>query len=116
MKIDILTLFPKMFRGPFDESIIKRAQEKKLIEVNIHNLRKWTADRHRTVDDRPYGGGPGMVMMVEPLVAAILDAKAASPGVKVAYLSPQGRRLDQARPTEQPAAPEVAPGQLPAPG
>ena len=60
MKIDILTLFPEMFRGPFDESIIKRAQEKKLVEINIHNLRQWAKDKHKTVDDRPFGGGAGM--------------------------------------------------------
>lgn len=57
MKIDILTLFPEMFKGPFDESIIKRAQVKGLVEINIHNLRKWAKDKHKTVDDRPYGGG-----------------------------------------------------------
>lgn len=75
MKIDILTLFPEMFKGPFDESIVKRAVDKKLVEINIHNLRKWTKDKHRTADDRPFGGGVGMVMMIEPIDLALQDLK-----------------------------------------
>ncbi len=75
MKIDILTLFPKMFKGPFDESIVKRAQEKKLVEIKIHNLRHWAKDKHKTVDDRPFGGGTGMVLMVEPIDHALRDLK-----------------------------------------
>ena len=71
MKIDILTLFPNMFTGPFDESIVKRAQDKKLVEINIHNLRKWTKDKYKTVDDKPYGGGTGMVMQIEPIFKAL---------------------------------------------
>ena len=62
MKIDVLTLFPGMFAGPLDESIIKRARERGLLDLNIQNLRDWTHDRHKTVDDRPFGGGPGMVL------------------------------------------------------
>jgi tRNA (guanine37-N1)-methyltransferase len=73
MIIDILTLFPKMFQGPFSESIIKRAQEKGLVKINIHNLRDWATDKRKTVDDRPYGGGPGMVMKVEPFDKALQD-------------------------------------------
>jgi tRNA (guanine37-N1)-methyltransferase len=79
MKIDILTLFPNMFKGPFDESIIKRAQEKNLIKIDIHNLRKWTKDKYQTVDDRPYGGGAGMVMMVEPISKALRALKVKTP-------------------------------------
>lgn len=75
MKIDILTIFPKMFQGPFEESIIKRAQDKGLVEIKIHDLRKWTTDKRGTVDDRPYGGGVGMVMMVEPIVKAIEELR-----------------------------------------
>jgi len=75
MKIDILTLFPEMFQGPFEESILKRAQEKGLVEINIHNLRKWTKDKRGTVDDRPYGGGVGMVLMVAPIAEAIGELK-----------------------------------------
>ena len=75
MKIDILTLFPEMFKGPFDESIVKRAREKSLVEVKIHDLRKWGLDDRRTVDDRPYGGGVGMVMRVDVIDNAITQLK-----------------------------------------
>ncbi len=99
MKIDIITLFPDMFKGPFDESIIRRAQDKSLVEINIHNLRKWTTDKRGTVDDRPYGGGVGMVMMVEPIAAAIEELKVKSfdktqdksAKCKVILLSPRGK-------------------------
>ncbi len=93
MKIDILTLFPDMFKGPFDESIIRRAQDKSLVEINIHNLRKWTTDKRGTVDDRPYGGGVGMVMMIEPIAEAIKELKAKSEErkAKVILLSPRGK-------------------------
>ena len=67
MKIDVLTLFPGMFTGPLDESIIRRARESGRLELAIHDLRDWTRDRHRTVDDEPYGGGPGMVLKPEPV-------------------------------------------------
>lgn len=101
MKIDILTLFPKMFTGPFDESIIKRAQEKEIIEINIHNLRKWTTDKHKTVDDRPFGGGAGMVLKVEPVYRALKELNPPlSPlgrGEKgnVILMTPQGKKLEQ---------------------
>ena len=75
MKIDILTLFPKMFEGPFRESILRRAQDKLLVEIKIHDLRKWGLDDRRTVDDRPYGGGPGMIMRVDVIDAAISDLR-----------------------------------------
>lgn len=75
MQIDILTLFPEMFKGPFDESIIKRAVNKHLIKIKIHNLRKWTKDQHKTVDDEPYGGGVGMLLKPEPILTAISDLK-----------------------------------------
>lgn len=75
MKIDILTLFPEMFAGPFSESIIKRAQEKKLINLNIHNLRDWAEDKHKVVDNPPYGGGPGMVMRVDVIDRAVTALK-----------------------------------------
>lgn len=73
MRIDILTLFPDMFKSVFSESIIKRARERKLIDIRIHNLRDWTRDRHKTADDRPFGGGPGMVLKPEPIFEAIED-------------------------------------------
>lgn len=75
MRIDIITLFPEMFQGPFDESIIKRAREKGLVKIEIHNLRKWAEDKHKTVDDRPYSGGVGMVLMVEPVYRALRELK-----------------------------------------
>jgi len=75
MKIDILTLFPKMFKGPFEESILRRAQDKSLVEIKIHNLRKWAKDKRGTVDDRSYGGGVGMVLMIQPIYDAIESLK-----------------------------------------
>src|SRR5436190_11398154 len=71
MRIDILTLFPRMFEGPFAESIVARAVAAGIVEIGIHNLRDWTHDRHRTVDDKPFGGGAGMVMKPAPLFEAI---------------------------------------------
>ncbi len=95
MKIDIITLFPEMFKGPFEESIIKRAQEKELVEINIHNLRDWATDKHKTLDDRPYGGGGGMVLMVEPIYKALKDLK--TKNSKVVLLTPQGKVFNQKR-------------------
>lgn len=89
MIIDIITLFPNMFQGPFEESIVKRAQDKSLVTINIHNLRKWTTDKRGTVDDRPYGGGVGMVIMAEPIVKAIEELK--SSNTKIILLSARGK-------------------------
>lgn len=93
MIIDILSLFPGYFKGPFDESMIKRAIEKELLKINLVDVRDYADNRHHKVDDRPYGGGPGMVMMPQPVSAAIRDAKKDKPG-RVIYLSPQGKLLD----------------------
>lgn len=93
MKIDVLTLFPGMFSGPLDESIVKRAREAGLLKLGIHNLRDWTHDRHKTVDDRPFGGGPGMLLKPEPIFEAV--EQLASEQTKVILLCPQGRRFDQ---------------------
>jgi len=93
MKIDIITLFPEMFAGPFDHSIVKRAKDKKLVQIRLHNLRTWTKDKHQTVDDRPYGGGPGMILMVEPLYRAITTLK--KNGSKVILLTPSGKTFNQ---------------------
>jgi tRNA (guanine37-N1)-methyltransferase len=71
VKIDVLTLFPAMFAGPLDESIIKRARQAGLLDLQLHQLRDWTHDRHKTVDDRPFGGGPGMLLKPEPIFAAV---------------------------------------------
>ena len=93
MKIDVLTLFPAMFAGPLDESIIMRARKKGLLDLTIHQLRDWTHDRHKTVDDKPFGGGPGMLMKVEPLFEAVESLQRAE--TKVILLSPSGRKFDQ---------------------
>lgn len=93
MKIDVLTLFPGMFDGYFDQSIMKRARENGLLDLAIHNLRDWTEDRHRSVDDKPYGGGAGMVMMVDVIHSAVQSL--GRDGGRVILLSPQGRTLDQ---------------------
>jgi tRNA (guanine37-N1)-methyltransferase len=93
MKIDVLTLFPAMFAGPLDESIVKRARDTGLLDLKIHNLRDWTHDRHKTVDDRPFGGGPGMLLKVEPLFEAIESLQREK--TKVILLSPSGRKFDQ---------------------
>jgi tRNA (guanine37-N1)-methyltransferase len=93
MGIDILTLFPKMFVGPFAESIIKRAQDKKLVEIEIHNLRNWAKDKRKTVDDRPFGGGTGMILMVEPIAAALKELRQKNSWVIL--LTPQGKTFNQ---------------------
>ena len=93
MKFDILTLFTGMFSGPFDESIIKRARDKQLIDIALHNIRDYATDRHQTADDSPYGGGAGMVMKTEPLSACIMAVKKQQPNSKVVLTSPQGRPL-----------------------
>ncbi len=96
MWIGVITLFPDMFKAITEQGVSGRAVKNGLIQVQCWNPRDFTHDKHRTVDDRPYGGGPGMLMMVQPLRDAILAAKAAAGGdAKVIYLSPQGRRLDQ---------------------
>lgn len=94
MRIDVLTLFPAMFAGPLDESIIKRARDQGLLELKLHSLRDWTHDRHRTVDDRPFGGGPGMLLKPEPIFEAV-ESLRGSDG-RVILLSPAGRLLTQA--------------------
>lgn len=90
MKIDILTLFPEMFKGFLEESIIKRAIEKGLVTIKIHDIRDWTRDKHNTVDDKPYGGGAGMVMKVDVVVSAIRAVKGENKSAKIIMLTPQG--------------------------
>ena len=92
MHFDIFTLFPAMFQGPFTESILKRAQERGLLSVALHNIRDATTDKHHVVDDYPYGGGAGMVMKPDPIFAAI---EAVHQGGPVVYLTPQGRLFNQ---------------------
>ncbi len=96
MQIGLVTLFPEMLTAVTDHGISSRAVQQNLVAIRCWNPRDFTEDKHRTVDDRPYGGGPGMVMKVTPLRAAIQAAKQELPAAKVIYLSPQGRTLDQA--------------------
>lgn len=93
MKIDILTLFPEMFRGVFSSSIIKRALEKELVQINIHNFRDYSSDAHKKVDDTPYGGGCGMVLMVQPIYDAVMKLK--TDDSLVILLSPDGKTYNQ---------------------
>lgn len=98
IKIDIITIFPAMFTGPFSESIVFRAQEKGLLSINIHDLRLWTHDQRHTVDDRPYGGGPGMVMMVEPIDKALRDLSGKN--THSILTSAKGNRFNQGKAKE----------------
>lgn len=97
LRIDIFTLFPRMFEGVFGESIVKRAQAKGLIEIEVHDIRNWTSDRHRTADDTPYGGGAGMVMKAPPIVEAVEDILGDELAqAHIAIMSAGGRRFSQA--------------------
>jgi tRNA (guanine37-N1)-methyltransferase len=95
MRFDVVTIFPEFFRGPFDFGVIRRGREKGLIEVRVHDLRDFTSDRHRTVDDRPFGGGEGMVFKPEPIFKAV-EAVRKSDQVEVVVLSAAGRKFNQA--------------------
>jgi tRNA (guanine37-N1)-methyltransferase len=98
MRFDVLTLFPDIFQGYLGQSLLKWAIQAGLVDVRLHDIRKWSKGKHNTVDDRPFGGGPGMVMKVEPAVECVeaVRADGAEPGHLV-MLTPQGRRLDQAK-------------------
>jgi tRNA (guanine37-N1)-methyltransferase len=100
VRIDILTLFPEICRAPLCESMMKRAQENKIVDLRIHNLRDWTTDKHRIVDDAPFGGGQGMVMKPEPIFAAVEDLRGQPSTINnqrstAVLMSPAGRRFDQ---------------------
>jgi len=96
MKIDIVTLFPEICHAPLSESIMKRAQEKAIVDLCIHNLRDWTTDKHHVVDDAPFGGGQGMVMKAEPVFAAVEELRGQiGEKSKIILMSPTGRRFDQ---------------------
>jgi tRNA (guanine37-N1)-methyltransferase len=105
MEIDVLTLFPRIFEGPLDESILKRAQTRGLVTVRVHNLRDFTHDKHRVVDDKPYGGGPGMLMKPEPIFEAVKKFRRADS--RVVLMTPQGPALTQARAREFAAKPHL---------
>lgn len=98
MRIDVLTIFPDLVRAPLSEGIVARALEKGVASLEVHDLREWSEDRHRTVDDAPFGGGPGMVMKAEPFYRAVESLLPAGPGPRdaVVLLSPRGGRFDQA--------------------
>jgi len=103
MKISILTLFPEMFSGPFDHSIVKNAKEKKLVNINFVNIRDFGIGKHKVVDDKPYGGGHGMVLRIDVMNAAITKVKGKNPdksGQKVVLLSPHGKTFNQKKALE----------------
>jgi tRNA (guanine37-N1)-methyltransferase len=95
MRFDIVTIFPDYFQGPLHFGIVRRAQDAGLLAVAVMDLRDFTRDKHRTVDDRPFGGGPGMVLKPEPLFAAVESVRSAAPNTRVVLLSPQGARFTQ---------------------
>lgn len=97
MRFDVLTLFPEMFSGYLGQSLLKKAIERGLVDVRLHDIRNWSTDKHKKVDDRPFGGGPGMVLKVEPVVECVeaVRREAPEPG-RLVMLTPQGRRLNQA--------------------
>ena len=96
MKFDILTIFPDMLEGPLTASILGKAADKGLIDINLHNLRDWAAGKHQVTDDTPYGGGDGMVMKVEPVAAALFELRQKRPKSRVLLMSPQGKTFQQA--------------------
>ncbi len=108
MKIDILTLFPEICRAPLSESMMKRAQENRIVDLHIHNLRDWATDKHHIVDDAPFGGGQGMVMKPEPIFAAVEELQSkienhrqsGSDKSKIILMSPAGRRFNHAMATK----------------
>lgn len=95
MRIDIITIFPEMFDGPFDVSIIKRAKDKKLVDIHLHQLRDYSKDKHKKVDDYAFSGGAGMVMMIEPIIDCIEALQKEREYDEVIYTSPDGELLDQ---------------------
>ncbi len=105
MTFHIVTIFPEFFRGPFEHGVIQKAREAGLIEIHVHDLRTWTYDRHRTVDDRPFGGGEGMLLKAGPIFEAVEAVwpgyiKGSREGSKVILLSAQGKKFDQAKARE----------------
>jgi tRNA (guanine37-N1)-methyltransferase len=96
MRFDVLTLFPEIFTGYLGQSLLNKAIERELVDVQLHNIRDWTTDKHRMVDDRPFGGGPGMVMKVEPVIECVEEVqKENGDSSHLIMLTPQGKRLDQ---------------------
>lgn len=100
LRIHLLTIFPEMFVSPLQESILKRAQEKSLVRIGVHDLRQFTCDRHRSTDDDPYGGGPGMIMKPDPLVRGLEVLRGDEPGLHAVLTCPQGKLFTQQRARE----------------
>jgi tRNA (guanine37-N1)-methyltransferase len=100
LRIHVLTIFPDMFASPLQESILKRAQEKSLVRIGVHDLRQFTCDRHRSTDDDPYGGGPGMIMKPAPLVRGLKTLRCDEPGLHAILTCPQGKPFTQRRACE----------------
>ena len=107
LRFDIVSIFPGMFESPFGDSIIERACEKGLLDIRVHDLRDYTLNKHRKVDDTPFGGGPGMVMRADVIDMAIEENKAQNPDRPLIYLSPRGRPLEQERVRELAAGPGI---------
>ena len=96
MRLDVLTLFPEMFSGYLSQSILRKSIERGLVEIHVHNMRDWSTDKHNKIDDRPFGGGPGMILMVEPVVNCVRDVQKMAPDPGTLILTtPQGQRLCQ---------------------
>jgi tRNA (guanine37-N1)-methyltransferase len=109
VRFDVFTLFPGVFAGPLDESIVRRAQQRGLVEVAVHDIRQWATDRHRTVDDTPYGGGAGMVMMAPPVVAAVEETLGhRQKGTRIMAMSAGGRLFTQAMAEDMATNPNIA--------
>jgi tRNA (guanine37-N1)-methyltransferase len=100
MKFDIITIFPEIFDSYFKESLLARAQAKKLLEIRVHNLRQWSADAHKTVDDNPFGGGLGMVMKPEPIYKAVESLKIKNSKLQVILFTPRGKKFTQKKAAE----------------
>ncbi|MEX1064055.1 MAG: tRNA (guanosine(37)-N1)-methyltransferase TrmD [Candidatus Paceibacterota bacterium] len=94
-RFDIITIMPDLFQGFTDESLLARAQKKKIFKINVHNLRQWTTDKHKTVDAKPFGGGVGMVLKVEPILKAVKKIKQKNKKARVILFSPRGKKFDQ---------------------
>ncbi len=108
MRIDVLTLFPDMFSGYLGQSLLKRAIDAELVNIQLHDIRDWARGKHQQVDDRPFGGGPGMVLRPEPVVECVENVQvAAEPAGRLIYLTPQGRKLNQTIAEELAAHPRL---------
>tara|TARA_B100000963_G_scaffold210063_1_gene183017 strand:+ start:431 stop:1105 length:675 start_codon:yes stop_codon:yes gene_type:complete len=97
MRIDILSVVPSLLESPFSDSIIKRAQDRKVVDIRVHNIRDWSKDKHKKIDDEPFGGIPGMVMTIQPVLDAITDLQQTCTYSEIIYLTPDGEQLKQGR-------------------